>query len=88
MAIKETDYASSGTTAPAGYAAELVIANTDLAFFTRGIYIGVSGDVVVMMAAESNVVTFKNVPAGQILPIRIRQLRAGTTAASVVALYG
>ena len=53
----------------------------------RGLYIGVSGDVVVKMDRNSVAVTFKSVPIG-ILPISAVILMAtGTTATNILALY-
>jgi hypothetical protein len=52
----------------------------------RGIYVGVTGDVVAVN--ESGIaVTFKAVPAGAILPVRcIRVNNTNTTATNMVAL--
>lgn len=58
----------------------------------RGLYIGVSGDVVVHMAdqrnqATSTAVTFKSAPVG-VLPVGVyRVLSTGTTATNILALY-
>lgn len=58
----------------------------DLAETTRALYVGTSGTVVVTMAAGGDV-TLANVPAGTILPLRVRRVRAtGTTAAALVGL--
>lgn len=43
--------------------------NAELAYTTRGIYVGVGGDIVVQ-DVNGTVVQFKNVPTGAILPIR------------------
>lgn len=51
-----------------------------------GLYVGATGNVTVTTAAGSTV-TFPSVPAGAILPVQCRQVRAtGTTASSIVAL--
>jgi hypothetical protein len=53
---------------------------------TRGLYIGVAGDVAVVMAT-GEAVTFKNVAAG-ILPVAVSQVTAsGTDAEDIVALF-
>lgn len=53
----------------------------------RGIYVGVSGNVVVITPSGA-ALTFVAVPAGQILPIRcIRVNSTNTTAASMIALF-
>jgi hypothetical protein len=53
----------------------------------RAIYIGVTGDLVVVMPYEDDTVTFTNVPVG-IFPIQCRQIYStGTTASGIVALY-
>ncbi len=54
---------------------------------TRGVYVGVTGDLAVTML-EGNSVTFVAVPAGALLPIRVSQVLAtGTTATSIVAIF-
>lgn len=54
--------------------------------YPRGIYVGVSGDVAVLMRGGGNVV-FKAAPVG-VLPIRpIKVLSTGTTATDMLALY-
>lgn len=58
--------------------------------YTRGLYIGVAGDVTVIMASDTGTgtsVTFKAVPLG-ILPIEVRRVKAtGTAATNIVGLY-
>ena len=54
--------------------------------FTRGIYVGGSGDVAVTMA-DGNTVTFKSLAAGIIHPICVTRIwSTGTTATNIVAL--
>lgn len=60
--------------------------STNLTNVTRGIYVGVAGDVVVVPQTGS-AVTFKNAAAGSILPVRaIRVNSTGTTATDLVGL--
>jgi len=55
---------------------------------TRGIYVGVTGDVAVIMAGDTDAVTFKAVPAGVILPIQVTKvMSANTSATDMLALY-
>jgi len=53
---------------------------------TRALYVGVGGDIVVTMSDDQNIVTFVAVPGGSILPVQVTQVRAATTATSIVAL--
>ena len=54
---------------------------------TRGLYIGGTGDVNVVMAEDENTVLFSAVPAGTILPIQvIKVMSTSTTATLIVAL--
>jgi hypothetical protein len=52
----------------------------------KALYIGTAGDVVVQLVADAGTVTFKAVPAGALLPIRVQRVLAATTAADIVGL--
>lgn len=55
--------------------------------YPRGLYVGVGGDVVVVTQGNT-AVTFKAVPTGTTLPVRVRRVNAtSTTATDIVALY-
>lgn len=54
--------------------------NNDLAQTTRALYTGKGGTLVCILADDSVEITFSSVPAGQILPLRVRRVKAtGTT---------
>lgn len=54
---------------------------------TRGLYVGVGGDVAVLFADDSTAVTLKGLLAGVVYPLRVKRVRAtGTTATNIVAL--
>ena len=54
---------------------------------SRAIYVGAAGDISAELASGTQV-TFTAVPAGMILPLRLRKIRAtGTTAQNIVALW-
>lgn len=58
----------------------------DLALVSRMLYIGGVGDVAVKMLDGSNC-TFKAVPGGSMLPLRVlRVLATGTTATNIVSV--
>ena len=60
---------------------------TDLTYSTRAIYVGSTGDVKVT-TIEGDTFTFKNVPAGIVLAVRIKQLwSTGTTVTDCVGLF-
>lgn len=80
-------FSSSGEINPAGFAEAITPADVPLPTLTRAIYVGVSGNLVVKMAGGSNIVTFTDVPGGSIVPIRVSEIRAATTALAIVALY-
>ena len=62
--------------------------STDLTAATRGLYVGVSGDVVVIMADDSAAVTITGLAAGVVHPLRVKRVKStGTTASSIVAFY-
>lgn len=72
---------------PAQFAAAVTAADTDLSVSPRALYVGGTGDVVVYMVGGTTAITFSSVPAGTILPIRVDQVRAATTATNIVALW-
>ena len=58
----------------------------DLSEATRGLYIGQSGDLALTTVSGADI-TLKAVPAGSLLPIRVRRvLASGTTASDIVGL--
>lgn len=62
----------------------------ELTVISRGIYVGGTGDVKVVMAGDvlANAVTFVGAVAGSVLPIRAKQiLSTGTTATNLLVLY-
>lgn len=60
--------------------------DADLAFRTRGLWVGGLGNVAVQWPNGTST-TFTAVPAGTLLPIRVdRVLATGTTATNIVAL--
>ena len=61
-------------------------ASDDLPEMVRGLYVGGAGDVAVV-DAEGGATTFRNLSAGQVLPVRLRAVRStGTTATDLVGL--
>jgi len=75
-------------TSPAIDAAEITPDDSnDLVSFTRAIYVGTTGDLSVVMAGAGNVVTHKNVPAGEILPIAVSRINATLTTASDIVIW-
>ena len=58
-----------------------------LAETAKALYIGTGGNVAIVPMSSDDVVVFRNVPNGAILPVRARAVHAdGTTAADIVAL--
>lgn len=83
-----TDFAASNS---ADVAIAITPSDSTLMPETRGVYVGVGGDVVALMKGAAGTyaaVTFKNVPSGAVLPIRCTRINStNTTASSLVALY-
>jgi hypothetical protein len=73
---------------PADWAAAVTPSDTvDFDQRPRALYVGSSGNITVNMA-DGQAVTFANVPAGMILPVRPKRVLAtGTTASNIVALF-
>lgn len=76
-------------TSPAINAVAVTPSNTDvLDPPCKSLYVGVAGNLALVLADDSAAVTFVGVSVGQILPVRAKQVLAtGTTASSIVALY-
>lgn len=59
-----------------------------LADIPKALFVGTAGDIVMRGVDGASDQTWKNVPAGAILPFRARYVRAtGTSAADILALY-
>lgn len=59
----------------------------ELTAITRGIYVGVAGTVVAILADDSSAVTFVGCQAGSVLPICAKiVLSTGTTATNLIGL--
>ena len=73
---------------PAQAAQSVVPSDTiDLTNASRALYIGREGNVSVVMVSGQSV-SFKNVAAGTILPLRVQRVNASnTTASEIVALW-
>lgn len=79
---------SSGLDSPARHAFAITPNDsTDLATVTRGIYVGVTGDVEVITVGGETVV-FKAAAAGSVIPIQAARVKAAnTTATNLLGLY-
>lgn len=59
----------------------------DLVAETRGLWVGASGDIVLVLASGDEV-TIAGAVGGTVLPLRVRRVKAsGTTATQLVGLY-
>lgn len=78
----------TGLSSPATHAAAVTPDDDDaLAAKPRALYVGVAGDVEVIMLGGETVV-FTAVPAGTMLPIRVTHVKAANTDASnIVAVW-
>lgn len=79
---------ASRNAAPAEAAFDITPHNTnELENYTRGIYVGTAGALKVDMVS-GDTVTFTNIAAGVIHPIRARRVYAtGTTASGLIGVY-
>jgi len=62
--------------------------STDLTTPTRGLYVGASGDVSVILVGDTNPVTLVGLAAGIVHPLRVRRVRStSTSATSIVGVW-
>lgn len=88
MAADRNDDEPKNFAAPGYFAQPVTPSDTvDLAYCTRGLYVGGAGNVTVVMQGDGSTVLFTGVPAGTVLPIAVARVKAtGTTATSMVAI--
>jgi len=82
------DKTMSGVGEPASNAEDVTPDDgSDLATVSRALYIGMSGNLTVVMAGEQTVM-FAGVPSGTFMPIRVKRVKAsGTSASQIINLY-
>ena len=72
---------------PAEHAFSITTGPGNLEHVTRAIYVGVAGDIHVLMVGGQEI-TFLNLAAGILHPIRVqRVMTTGTTATDIIGLY-
>lgn len=80
-------YHKADATIAAKRAATVTPSDVTILPTTRGLYVGVSGNLTVRMAEDDNLQLFSNVPVG-IFPVQVTQVMAtATTATNIVALW-
>lgn len=90
MAVDDFASNQEGLTSPADNAFSITPSDSvDLSHVTRGIYTGTGGTIVCILSNDTDSVTFSNLPAGVILPIRAKRVMATGTSSSMglVGLY-
>jgi len=78
------------TTPPLNMLAITPSDTVDLTNFTRGVYVGASGNLVVDPAGDEGdaTVTFTNLAAGVLHPMIVKRIRSsGTSATGIVAVF-
>jgi hypothetical protein len=87
-AIDTISSAQQSTSAPRKAGAITPHDTNELTAVTRGIWVGVTGHVAVILADDTSAVTFTNVPVG-FFPVQAKTvLSTGTTATGLIAVYG
>lgn len=84
------DQAGEGQMDNPYYSAEVVTPHdsNELAYVSRGLYVGVGGNISVQMAGTGTAIVLKGVPTGTVLRIRVKRVNATlTTATDMVSLY-
>lgn len=87
MASTAPSGSAYGDTSPASnYAAVTPHASTEFTYVCRYLYVGTAGNLVAVTPGGSEV-TFANVPAGTLLPIKAIRVDDTSTASDIVALW-
>ena len=77
-----------GPSVPASKAVAITPDDSEDIGITRGIYVAASGDLTVIMADDSEEVTFTDIAAGVVHPLRVKRvLDTGTDATGIIGLY-
>lgn len=80
-------YRTADATVAAHSAAAVTPSDTTVLPTTRALWVGIAGNVAVVMSDDQNSITFVGVQAGSILPIQVTKVLAtGTTATNIIAL--
>jgi hypothetical protein len=78
--MKQTDFMTKGIA--------VVPSDSTVLAATSKLYVGVGGDLTVLLAGDTVPVLFKAVPSGSVLPLKVvKVMAAGTAATFIVALY-
>jgi hypothetical protein len=87
MTVVNVPRLTSGVNA-SGLCAAITKSDTvNLAYVTRAIYVGGTGNIVAVFA-DGSTVTFSSIPAGSILPIAVIRVNStNTTATNMVAMF-
>ena len=80
------NFRTDDVVSPARKFAPITPADTALAVIPKALYIGGAGNLVVYEADGTTAVTFV-VQSGAVLPVRVSQVRAATTATGIIGLY-
>lgn len=79
---------SEGLKSPGKNAAAISLSDTvDLPIYSRALFVGVGGNISVLLVGDTNPVLLKNVASGQLLPLRVKRVYAATTATDLVAIW-
>lgn len=88
MPTNPFEYSADAVSSPARNCMAVVPSDAiELTVVTKALYVGTGGNIAVRSIDATADVTFANVPAGAVLPVRARAIRAtGTTASQIVGL--
>lgn len=81
----------TGLTLPGNYSAAISSFSdtNDLTTTSRALFVGTGGNLSLELQSDTpgTATVFKNVPSGTLLPLRVRRVRAATTAADLVEIW-
>ena len=85
--MPDSNHTAVGQDCPIVQTLAITPADSNLVALPRALWIGNGGSVEILAAGDTVASMFLNVSSGTLLPVRALQVKTGTTATGIIALY-